>query len=55
MSDPIGPIFFAMQVEDDECLRCGANYVAHGPRLECPAWAIDKKLRKKEEDSNVKT
>ena len=36
------------------CERCGADFTAHGPRLECPAWAIDQKLNLLEEERHGK-
>jgi hypothetical protein len=35
-----GPTFLATDIKERTCQRCGADYVAHGPRLECPDWAL---------------
>jgi hypothetical protein len=48
-----GPTFLSYISQQRTCMRCGADFTAHGPRLECPAWAIDAKLeaiKKKEGD-----
>jgi len=38
------PTFTAYISQSRKCERCGADYDAHGSRLECPAWALEAKF-----------
>ena len=47
---PVGPTFFAMDVKERTCQRCGADYTAHGSRLECPGWAFARQLEEQQKE-----